>query len=85
MADSIASIARGAEQAAGEAITRATDVKSNVTRELGARPEGTEPSTPAPESDDHEQDAAEEPKDDTGVIDVPLETEPRTPPIPDGD
>jgi hypothetical protein len=78
LADSIASIAKSAEQAAGEAGTSASDVKSKVTKELGARPEVTEPTTDAPGSDDHEQGAPGEPDDDTDVIDTPLGTDPET-------
>ena len=85
LAGSITTIAQGAEQAAGEVGTRAGDVESNVRKELGSRPDVTKPSTPASGSNGQQPDAPAGPNDDTGVIDVPLDTEPKTPPILDGD
>lgn len=86
LASSIASsIAKGAEQAAGEVGTRAGSVESRVNKELGSRPDVTNRSNPAPESDDHEPDAPAEPNDDTGVIDAPLGTDPNKPSFLDGD
>ncbi|MGH2775278.1 MAG: hypothetical protein ACRDJT_07590 [Actinomycetota bacterium] len=92
LASVIADVIMGASEAAGElsstagAIgTHAGKVESNVKKELGSSPTGGEPSSKAPESDDHEQvekpsDSAEKPQDDD-VIDAPLGTKPDVPPV----
>ena len=85
LATSVFGIAHGAAQATGDVGRRVGDVESEVNKELGSRPDVTNPSKPAPGSDGHEPDVSAEPDDDTDVIDVPLDTEPPTPPILDGD
>jgi hypothetical protein len=86
LASSVFDIADGPAQATGDAGPLAGDVESKVKKELDSRPDVTKPSTPAPGSDGHEpRDAPREPNDDSGVIDVPLDTEPKTPPVLDGD
>jgi hypothetical protein len=85
LASSFFGIANGAAVATGDVERRAGDVESEVTKELGSRPDVPNRSNPAPGSDGHEPDASAEPDDETGVIDVPVGTEPKTPPILDGD
>ena len=82
LASSVFGIADGAAQATGDVGKRVGDVESEVTKELGSRPDVTNPSDPAPASGGHEpRDSSPEPNDDTGVIDVPIDTGPKTPPI----
>ena len=85
LASSVFGIADGAAQATGDVGKRVGDVESEVTKELGSRPDVTNPSDPGPATGGHERDVSGEPDDDTGVTDVPLDTKPPTPPILDGD
>jgi hypothetical protein len=81
LASSVFGIADGAAQATGE-VRRVGDAESRVKEELGSRPDVTNPSHPAPGTDGHDPDASAEPEDETGgVIDVPVDAEPKSPPI----
>ena len=83
LASSIFGIADRAAQATGDVGKRVGDVESEVNKELGPRPDVTNRSNPAPGADGHEPDASAEPDDVTGVIDTPLGSKPKTPPIVD--
>jgi hypothetical protein len=93
----IADVAEGASRAAlelsstaGPIEAGAEEVESKVNKEVGSTPNGGEPSSKAPESDEHESvektsDSGEKPKDDGGIIDAPLGAEPKKPPVLGGD
>jgi hypothetical protein len=85
LASSVFGIADEAAQATGDVGKRVGDVESEAKKELGSRPDVANPSNPAPGSVDHKPEASAEQDDETGVIDVPVDTEPTTPPILDGD
>jgi hypothetical protein len=82
LASAIASIAKGAVQAAADVGSHA----GSKVKEPASLPNDGEPSPEAPRADAHEPvEKSEQPSDDGGVIDAPLGSEPKTPPILGGD
>jgi hypothetical protein len=77
LASAIASIAKGAAQAADVGSLAGSKVK-----EPASLPNDGDPSAEAPQADEHEPvEKPEQPSNDSGVIDAPLGSEPKTPPI----
>ena len=77
----ITSIAKGAEQAAGEVGTRG----GSKVPEPAPLTNGGDSSPEAPGTDEHEPAGKPEKPSDSGTIDVPLGSEPEIPPVPGGD
>jgi hypothetical protein len=78
LASAIASIAKGAAQAAGDFGSLA----GSKVKEPASHPNDGDPSAEAPRADEHEPvEKPEQPSNDSGVIDTPLGSEPKTPPV----